>query len=69
MLCRSCKLGHYTVSERGPYNHVGINSAIFEDELSEISERLSKACRTLNAGIGLGILKNGLTMHVRNIPF
>ena len=62
-------LGAAKVEERQRYDHVSIGAAISEDDVSGIKERLSKACKTLNAVTGLIIRKNGLTISTCNVIF
>ena len=57
------------VRERLSYDHVGVTACSYEDEVSGILGRLSKARRALNAISGLGICKNGLSLHTCCIIF
>ena len=66
---RSFRLGSDKVSERTHYDHVGIRASIFEDDVSGLEERVSKARRTLNAISGLGVRRCGLTIKTCNIIF
>ena len=54
---RAFHLGPAKVIERENYDHVGIRLKIFEDHISVVEERLSKARRTFNAVAGIGIRK------------
>ena len=65
---RVFKLGPERVPEKSEYDHVGVKSCIFETN-SRVSEKVSKARRTLNASSGLGVRKNGLSMRACNIIF
>ena len=62
-------LGKDRVPERSNYDHVGVKSMIFNDDASQVSEKIAKARRALNATAGLGIRKNGLTMKTCNIIY
>ena len=66
---RSFRLGPDKVSERTHYDHVGIRESIFEDDVSGLEERVSKARRTLNAISGLGVRRCGLTIRTCNTIF
>ena len=66
---RSFRLGSDKVSERTHYDHVGIRASIFEDDVSGLEERVSKARQTLNAISGLGVRRCGLTIKTCNIIF
>ena len=63
------RLGPDRVLEKVNYDHVGIRAKIFEDDVSRVEERLSKARRTLNMISGVGVRKNGLTMATCNVMF
>ena len=54
---RTFRLGDDVVAERNNYDHVGIRATIYEEDVSGLEERISKARRTLNAVSGLGIKK------------
>ena len=60
-LNRVFKLGPEKVPEKFEYDHVGVKSCIFVSN-SRVTEKISKARRTLNASSGLGVRKNGLCM-------
>ena len=62
-------LGKDRVPEKSNYDHVGVKSMIFNDDASQVSEKIAKARRALNATAGLGIRKNGLTMKTCNIIY
>ena len=66
---RFIMLGNERVEERENYDHVGFRACIFEDDLSGIEERSSKGRRALNAISGLGIRRNGLTIHACCVIF
>ena len=66
---RFLMLGNERVEERENYDHLGVRACIFEDDLSGIEERLSKGRRALNAISGLGIRRNGLTIHACCVIF
>ena len=69
ILRTSFRLGHEKVKERTNYDHVGVNVSIFAGDKCGISERLSKARRSLNALTGLGIRRCGLTVGTCSILF
>ena len=54
--------------EKSEYDHVGVKSCIFEAN-SRVTEKNSKARRTLNASSGLGVRKNCLSMQACSIIF
>ena len=66
---RSFRLGPEKVLEKTNYDHVGVNVSIFAGDDHGISERLSKARRTLNALTGLGIRRCGLTVATCSFLF
>ena len=66
---RTFRLGPEKVKEKTNYDHVGVNVSIFSGDECGISERLSKARRTLNALTGLGIRRCGLTVATCSILF
>ena len=65
----SFRLGGDKISEHAHYDHVGIRASISEDETSGLEERVSKARRTLNAILGLGVRQCRLTIGTCNIIF
>ena len=67
-LNRVFKLGPEKVPEKFEYDHVGVKSCIFVSN-SRVTEKISKARRTLNASLGLGVRKNGLCMQACCIIF
>ena len=62
-------MGSDKISERLHYDHVGVRASIFDDDVSGLEERISKARRTLNAISGLGVRRSGLTIRTCNIIF
>ena len=56
-------LGGDRVRERVSYEHVGVTACLYDEDALGIVGRLSKARRALNAISGLGIRKNGLSIH------
>ena len=58
----STRLGSDRILERSSYEHVGVTSCLFEEDMSGVEDRLSKARRALNAISGLGIRRNGLSV-------
>ena len=66
---REFQLGDAKVKECLKYDHVGVKTSVFVDDVSGVEERVSKARTTFNAATGLGIRKNGLTIYTCNIIF
>ena len=66
---RVFKLGSDRVRERTSYDHVGVTACLFDEDISGITGRLSKARRALNAISGLGIRRNGLSVYTCNVIF
>ena len=66
---REFMLGPDKVAEKINYDHVGIRARIFDDDVSGIEERLSKAKCTLNMISGVGVRKKGLTLATCNVMF
>ena len=66
---RSFRLGNEKVKEKTNYDHVGVNVSIFSGDEYGISERLSKARRSLNTLTGLRIRRCGLTVATCSILF
>ena len=66
---REFLLGPDKVDEKINYDHVGIRARIFDDDVSGIEERLSKARCTLNMISGIGVRKRGLTLATCNVMF
>ena len=62
-------LGDDRVREKLSYEHVGVVCCLYENDVSGIEKRLSKARRALNAVSGLGIRRNGLTVATCSIIF
>ena len=50
------------ICEKPSYEHVGVTSCLFEEDMSGVEDRLSKARRALNAISGLGKRRNGLSV-------
>ena len=44
------------------YDHVGVTTCLFDDDVSGVEGRLAKARRALNSISGLGIRRNGLSV-------
>ena len=65
---RVFKLGPEKVPEKHEYDNVGVKACIFESN-TRVTEKVSKALRTLNTSSGLGVRKNGLSMHASCIIF
>ena len=59
---RIFKLGNNRVRERLSYDHVGVTTCLFDDDVSGVEGRLAKARRALNSISGLGIRRNGLSV-------
>ena len=68
-LLRTFRLGSDKISEHLHYDHVGDRASIFDDDVSGLEERISKARRTLKAISGLGVRRSGLTIRTCNIIF
>ena len=69
VLLRTFRLGSDKISERLHYDHVRVRASIFDDDVSGLEERISKARHTLNAISGLGVRRSGLTIRTCNIIF
>ena len=62
-------VGKEKVGERTEYDHVGIKASIFKDDNTRTEEKISKACRTLNAASGLSTRKSGITIRTCNLIY
>ena len=62
-------LGGDRVRERVSYEHVGVTACLYDEDALGIVGRLSKARRALNVISGLGIRKNGLSVHTCDVIF
>ena len=58
------KLGDERVNERVNYDHVGVRVCLYDDDVSGLEERVSKARRAFYAISGLGIRHCGLNMYM-----
>ena len=61
------KLGDERVNERVNYDHVGVRVCLYDDDVSGLEERVSKARRAFYAISGLGIRRCGLNMYTCNV--
>ena len=57
------------VRGRVPYDRVGVRECLFQDDVSGVEERLSKAKRALHAVSGIGIRRNGLSIATYCVIF
>ena len=66
---RVFKLGPDVVKERVNYDHVGVRSTLYDDDVSGLSERISKARRAFYSITGIGIRRKSLNMSACSIIF
>ena len=59
---RHFSLGRDRLHERLSYDHVGVTTCLYEDDVSGVEGRLAKVWRMFNAISGLGIRSIGLSV-------
>ena len=66
---RIFKLGKERVHEKLEYDHVGVKACVRYDDNEQVSEKICKGRRALNAASGIGIRKSGITIKTCNLIF